>query len=92
MKHLLYTHSRVRSLMSGLWALIWAIVSSRLRPVLVRMLPGRRNRRLISSVLVIVGLVAQAFMIVLLAELVDLCISLYELWAYMAGEFVAGRP
>lgn len=90
MKHLLYTHSRVRSLLSASVAAIAAIVSRKLLPVLVRILPGPEHHRLIGCILVGVSLVAQAFMLVLLAELVDLCIALYELWAYMAGEFVAG--
>jgi hypothetical protein len=63
----------------------------RLTPGLRRLFPGRRGRHLIAGILVLVSLVAQAFMLVLLAQLVDLCISLYELWAYMASQFVAAR-
>lgn len=88
MKHLIYTHERVQSLAGWLRVQIAAIISNRLAPLIYQALPGRRGRRIAAGLLLLVSMVAQAFMLVLLAQLVDLCISLYELWAFMAGKFV----
>lgn len=88
MKHLLYTHAAVRSLLGALNTAILAIVKLRLAPHIRRLLPGPAGRRVAGVIVLAVSMLAQAFMLILLAQLVDLCISLYELWAFMAGKFL----
>lgn len=88
MRHLIYTHVRMQSLLGAAERVVWRVVKSQLTPGLRRLLPGRRSRPLIAGILLVVSLVAQAFMLVLLAQLVDLCISLYEVWAMLARKYV----
>jgi hypothetical protein len=78
----------MQSLLGAAERALYRVVKSRLTPGLRRLLPGRRGRPLIAGIVLIVSLVAQAFMLILLAQLVDLCISLFEVWALLARKYV----
>jgi hypothetical protein len=84
MKQLLYSHERVLSLAevaySWLYRAIVRLVAACLRGVPA----GGRCRRYLVAGAVVLTLVIEAVMIYLLAELVDLSISLMELWAELA--------
>lgn len=84
MKYLVYAHSSVQPLV---WtALRWILgrATKITPPGLYRVRALLHLRRWGILALWAVGLIAQAVMLVMLAELVDLCISLAELWTELA--------
>lgn len=84
MRHLLYVHTKTAPLVVLLTRAIAAAAGRRLLPILRRLLPGRRGRRIISTILLVVGLVVQAVLLWTLGELISLCIDLAELWTALA--------
>lgn len=88
MKHVLYVHARLTPLVVATTQALVGWLGRRLAPLLLRAMPGERGKQIALLLLWLVGLLCQAIMLWLLAELVDLAIGLYELWAIMAGKFV----
>lgn len=88
-KHVLYAHSKLRPLV----VLLSELVQGFLRRLLVRtgVLPKLTPacRQFLLMMVWFLGLLLQALMLWLLGELITLCISLYELWAMLAGDYVA---
>lgn len=86
MKHLMYVHRNLRPLISVVSGLVYQWVAGRLK---VPLRAGRRRlpwRRLATIAAVIITLVIEAIMLVMLAQLVDLCISLMEVWTELAAK------
>jgi hypothetical protein len=88
MKQLRYSHALVESLLGALSRRVALTLRSQIVPRIRRLIPGRRGRRLAAGLCLFVSLVVQAFLIYLTAELVELCIDLYEVWAILARKYV----
>lgn len=86
MRYLRYAHEACRPLLAEITRRVYQWIAGRLPP------PGwagrrpLRWRRLLVCSAVVLTLVLEAGMLWLLAELVDLCISLMELWAELAAK------
>jgi hypothetical protein len=89
MSHLPYDHALTPPLTVVLFRWLVAACRRLIGPALSRLLPGEKGRRILTWILWALGLVLQLAMIWMLQQLVDLCIDLYELWAFMATQFVA---
>jgi fatty acid desaturase len=87
MKHLLYSHAKLTPLVAVLSRAITTWIGRRLMPAIRRRMPGQKGRLISLWIMWLLGLVMQGVMIWLLAEIVHLCIGLYELWAIMARSF-----
>jgi hypothetical protein len=86
MKLLLYSHERVLSLAGAAFSWLYGRVVSWADQHRTLAPRGTRTRRLLSVGFVVVVLVAEAVMLVMLAQLVDLCLSLMEVWAELAAK------
>jgi len=86
MKYLRYAHEACRPLLAEISRRVYQWVAGRLR--LPQVNAGRpfRWRALLVCSAVVLTLVVEASMLWMLAELVDLCISLMELWAELAAK------
>ena len=87
MKYLVYGHARSTALLQALWGMVHGCVAALLAPKEERphrAVKPRRWRRHLPLIVFCLSLVVQAVLIWLLGELVDLCISLMELWAELA--------
>lgn len=86
MKHLMYVHGNLRPLVSVATGYVYRWIVGRLKVPLRagrHRLPGRRH---LLAAAVVVTLAAEVVMLILLAELVELCISLMEVWAELAAK------
>jgi hypothetical protein len=86
MREIQYLHQNLRPLVSVVSGAVYRWIVGRLN---VPLRAGRRLlpwRRLVIVVAVIITLVAEAVMLYWLAQLVDLCISLMEVWAELAAK------
>jgi hypothetical protein len=69
----------------GTWARFpWAVAAGRVLNCSARLLQATGPRRLLCILLMLLGLVVQAVMLLVAAYLVDLSVSLMELWAELA--------
>lgn len=87
MKGILYVHARLQPLVLALTEALVGFISRRLLPAARRRFPSEKAGHVLVVLLWLVGLVCQAIMVWLLAQLVDLAIGLFELWAILAGRF-----
>jgi hypothetical protein len=87
MKGILYVHARLQPLALALTHALVGFLNRRLLPALRRRLPSEKAGRILVVLMWLLGLVCQAIMVWLLAQLVDLAIGLFELWAILAGRF-----
>lgn len=86
MKYLRYAHEACRPLLAEISSRVYRWVAGRLASPRHA---GRRSsfwRWLLVCSAVVLTLVAEAVMLWLLAEMIDLCISLMELWAELAAK------
>jgi hypothetical protein len=84
MREIRYLHQNLRPLISVVSGLVYRWLVGRLN---VPLRAGRRRlpwRRLILGGAVVLTLAAEAVMLVVLAEMIDLAISLMEVWAELA--------
>lgn len=87
MKYLIYGHDRSTALLQAMWSMVHGRVAALLAPKeerphrAVNRAPWRRHLPLIVFCL---SLAVQAVLLWLLGELVDLSISLMELWTELA--------
>lgn len=89
MRYLRYAHSTCRPLLAEIFSRVYRRIAGLL---LSPMAGGRRPlpwRRLLTVFAVVLALLTEAVMLYLLAELVDLCISLMELWAELAAKHLS---
>lgn len=87
MQHLPYGHSHNTALLTLLWRLLWQHSARLLSPTWKRAVVLSRAplvRTTAARVLLLVGLVMQVVLLLVLGYMVDLCISLMELWAELA--------
>lgn len=85
MKYLVYGHQSVTPWTWVLLCWIWTSLRRRFTPVARRLGLNRNWRRIVGWTAVAASLVVQAIMLYILGELVDVCISLMELWAELAS-------
>jgi hypothetical protein len=84
MREIRYLHQNLRPLISVVSGLVYRWLVGRLN---VPLRAGRRHlpwRRLLLGGAVVLTLAAEAVMLVVLAEMIDLAISLMEVWAELA--------
>jgi hypothetical protein len=89
MRYLVYGHTHLRSLISVVSGRLYRSIAGRLK---VPLRAGRHSlpwRRILVCGAVVLTLVIEAVMIYMLAQLVDLCISLMEVWAELAAKHLA---
>lgn len=87
MKHLPYTHTRNVSLIGAAARVVWHAAARFLVPRWERAVVVSRNaavRQLAARVLLLLGMVLQIVLLLVLGYMVDLCLSLMELWADLA--------
>jgi hypothetical protein len=87
MKYLVYGHTASTALLQAMWRAVYRRVASLIAPNRERphrAINHRRWTRWIPLVVLCLSLAVQALLIVLVGELVDLSISLMELWAELA--------
>ena len=84
MKQLLYVHARLTPWVMVISRAVNEFVGRQLRPLLGRILPGRKHRHIIALILLLVGLLVQMVLLWLLGELISISISVMELWALLA--------
>lgn len=87
MKHLPYEHSPSSSLLGHLNRTFWQRWARVIVPRLTRALVLARHplvRAVVVRILLLLGLVVQVIMLLVLAYMIDLCLSLMELWADLA--------
>jgi hypothetical protein len=86
MKSLTYAHELLRPLVSVVSGWVYRAVAGLLKVPLRERRPRFNTRVLLTALAVVLTLVIEAVMLVMLAELVDLSISLMELWAELAAK------
>ena len=86
MKHLVYGHNLVRPFTVVLLCWIWTTLRRILRPLVIRLRVNRSWRIWGPWVIWIALLVIQGVMLYTLAQLVELCILLMEVWAELAAK------
>ena len=87
MRYLVYAHQHNTALLMALWRWVHGLVAGWFSPDE----PGGRGTRrrrswahLTGAAVIIVALVVQVVLVCVVGELIDLCISLMELWAELA--------
>lgn len=86
MRYLKYAHEACRPLLAEFSLRVYGWVAGLLRLPQTAGRPSLPWRRLLVCSAVVLTLVLEAVMLWMLAELVDLCISLMELWAELAAK------
>jgi len=86
MKNLRYTHESLTPLIVTVWRGVYRGLRRLARTSLPGRLAGTRGRRFLAAGLVVLALTVEFIMLWTLAELVELCISLMELWAELAAK------
>ena len=86
MKHLVYLHQNLRPHIQVLFSWIHRQVTHWLAPLAGRLSLTRRRLIILRWAGVALTLVIQAVMLWMLAELVELCILLMEVWAELAAK------
>ena len=86
MKHLVYLHENLRPHILVLFSWIHGQVTHWLTPLAGRLSLTRRRLIILRWAGVALTLVIQAVMLWMLAELVELCILLMEVWAELAAK------
>ena len=87
MKHLPYGHSANVSLLSGLARMLWQWTARAIVPRLARAVSMFRNpvvRQLVARALLLVAIVVEILLLLVFAYMIDLALSLMELWAELA--------
>ena len=87
MKHLTYLHAHNVALIVAVHRWVRDLVARSLRPRRSgphRVNTSARNRSWVSLAALCLALLVQALLIYALGELIDLCVSLMELWAELA--------
>jgi hypothetical protein len=86
MKKLLYSHARAISIAEVLFAWLYRVTVQLTAACLRKVSVGRRGRRYLAVGFVVLILVAEFVMLYTLAELVELCIRLMEVWTELAAK------
>lgn len=84
MNKLRYGHARTMSFAEVVTAWLYRVVRRLAGASLRQVLAGTQGRRILIAGLVVFTLVVEFIMLYTLAELVELCISLMELWTELA--------
>lgn len=87
MKHFMYAHSRNVSLIAALLGAMWRTAARVIVPRLTRavaMLSHELVRTIVLRVLLLVAVLAQIALLLVFGYLIDLSLSLMELWAELA--------
>lgn len=86
MKYLRYAHEACRPLLAEISRRVYQWIAGRLASPRFAGRRFLRWRPLLLCSAVVLTLVAESVMLWLLAEMIDLCISLMELWAELAAK------
>ena len=89
MKHLVYVHGQLRPLIAVSLEWVHGLVTHWLAFLVGRLSLTKRRLIVMKWAGVALTLVIQAVMLYTLAELIDLCISLMEVWAELASHHLA---
>ena len=84
MNYLRYTHSLVKPLIAVSIEFLARVIGRRLFAVAGRLLPSPAGRRIIGRIAYLLAIATQIVLVIVLAELVELSISLMELWTLLA--------
>lgn len=84
MRYLRYTHELLTPLIVVGTRFLLQFLRRRMLPLVGRLFPSPAGYRIIGRILTIVAIIVQVIALVLLAELVELSISLMELWTLLA--------
>lgn len=84
MKYLIYGHQHSTALLMAMWREVHGRVSRWFVPRHQRAHRASQVRRWIPLVVLCLSLVVQGVLLYIMGELIDLCISLMELWAELA--------
>ena len=86
MKNLVYLHEALRPLIAVLFSWVHRRITHWLGFLVSRLSLIGRLPRLLRWAALVIALVAQAVMLYTLAQLIELCISLMEVWAELAAK------
>lgn len=86
MRYLRYAHELCRPLLAEISCRVYRWVAGLLRLPQAAGRPSLRYRRVLVVVAVLLTLVVEGTMLYMLSTLVDLCISLMELWTELAAK------
>lgn len=89
MKYLRYAHEACRPLLAEISRRVYQWVAGRLASPRFAGRPSSFWRRLLVITAVLVTLLIETVLVWLLAEMIDLCISLMELWAELAAKHLS---
>lgn len=88
MKHVQRSHSPVQSLVGTSWRVLQGFIQGRLLGSSRPALPSPATQRILIFTAWLLGLAVQIFVVWLLSETVSLAIGLFELWAFLAEQYV----
>lgn len=83
-KQLVYIHTLTRPILVVLSQAAARWVSGWLTPLATKLIPGRQSAAAIRLGILVAALLVQIVCLVILAQLIELCIDLAELWAILA--------
>ena len=84
MRYIRYTHQLIRPFIAVWLEFLANIIGRRLLAAAGRLIPSPAGRRIIARVAYLLAIVTQIVLVAILAELVELSISLMELWTLLA--------
>ena len=87
MKHLLYAHEKSLSLLGAVIRLLWRTAALVIVPRLTRaavLLNHDAARAIVVRVALVLALLVQLVLLLVLGYMIDLCLSLMEVWAELA--------
>lgn len=86
MRFLRYAHELCRPLLAEIFSRVYRWIAGRLASPRFAGRHSSRRRQWLVFGAVVLTLIAEAVILWLLAEMIDLCISLMELWAELAAK------
>lgn len=89
MKHLVYAHRAVIPLVTAIYGWLYQGIAGRISPRSGRPLLSESRRRVLCILAAVLALVVQVVLLWLLGQMIDLCISLMEVWAELAAKHLS---
>lgn len=84
MRYIRYSHELIRPIIAVWLAILQRFLLRRLLPVMAGLFPGPAGRRIIARVAYLLAIATQIVLVIVLAELVEISISIAELWTLLA--------